>query len=554
MDSIILQSLAAEVAKRIDGSRIDRIIQVGAGTMVLRIWTGRERQQLCLQADGDSHFFLTTQSFAAPATPPRFCQLLRARLRRLVKISVEPFDRIIHFVCAGADNKNYDLVFELLSKQSNMILVDLDTGLIVDLLRRLEGPRILLPGQLYQLPEQSSYLPLTASAVELDAALSAHDRDVAAMLVATVYPMSLALALAVATEVAAGKELSQLLCDIQQRIAAAEFQPRKVRWAGGSGLLPFAIGDQAFNTIEAFDSFSALFDSGVSENESTNPQGLGEKMLGVIKRQEKKLKKRLKHIQQDQQRYVAPEALRITGDLLLANLHLMRRGMDSIEVDDYYQSPPTRVKIELDSKLLPQENAERLFHRYRKAKRAGDHHARRLEETEAELLWLEELHLTLDEAASPDDLFQIQTELEAAGLLQKVKGQLGKRPAVKIEDQLLRAETPGGRKLFWGKNSRTNDYVSRSLTGPKDLWFHAHGMPGCHLVLKCGEAAGSVSDEDILCAASFAAGYSKGKDAGKVDVIVAQGRDVKKPKGARPGLVTVETYKTVMVVPKRLDK
>jgi predicted ribosome quality control (RQC) complex YloA/Tae2 family protein len=137
--------------------------------------------------------------------------------------------------------------------------------------------------------------------------------------------------------------------------------------------------------------------------------------------------------------------------------------------------------------------------------------------------------------------------------LKQTKGQLGKRQAVRPEDQLYKTVTPDGWQLFWGKNSRTNDYVSRHTTGPQDLWFHAKGMPGAHLVLKCGDSVEKVSDEDLHYAASFAAGYSKGKDDSKVEVIVAQGRDVKKPKGARPGLVTVETYRTVMAAPKRLE-
>ena len=73
-------------------------------------------------------------------------------------------------------------------------------------------------------------------------------------------------------------------------------------------------------------------------------------------------------------------------------------------------------------------------------------------------------------------------------------------------------------------------------------------------MLKCEGQVGNVSEEDILYAASFAAGYSKGKDAGKVEVIVAQGREVRKQKGARPGLVTVDAYRTVMVAPKRLSE
>ena len=125
-------------------------------------------------------------------------------------------------------------------------------------------------------------------------------------------------------------------------------------------------------------------------------------------------------------------------------------------------------------------------------------------------------------------------------MLKQTKGQLGRRQQVKPEDQLYKAVSPGGWQLYWGKNSRTNDYVSRNMTGPQDLWFHAKGMPGSHLVLKCGDRADKVTEEDLHHAASFAAGYSKGKDDSKVEVIVAQGRAVKKPKGARPGLVTVD--------------
>jgi predicted ribosome quality control (RQC) complex YloA/Tae2 family protein len=177
-----------------------------------------------------------------------------------------------------------------------------------------------------------------------------------------------------------------------------------------------------------------------------------------------------------------------------------------------------------------------------------------LQDTQEEKEWLDQVELSLQEAVSGDDLYQVQLDLETAGMLKKTKGQLGHRQQVKPEDQLYSSVTPGGWQLYWGKNSRTNDYVSRSMTGPKDVWFHAKGMPGSHLVLKCGDRADKVSEEDLCFAASFAAGYSKGKNDSKVEVIVAQGRDVKKPKGARPGLVTVDTYRTVMVAPKRLKE
>ncbi len=147
----------------------------------------------------------------------------------------------------------------------------------------------------------------------------------------------------------------------------------------------------------------------------------------------------------------------------------------------------------------------------------------------------------------------MQLELENAGLLKNTKGQLGKRKPARPEEQLYRTSSPGGWQLYWGKNSRTNDYISRSMTSAQDYWFHARGMPGSHLVLKCGESAEKVAEEDILFAASIAAGYSKGKHDSKVEVIVSQGRGVKKPKGAKPGLVTVDSYRSVIVVPKRIE-
>jgi predicted ribosome quality control (RQC) complex YloA/Tae2 family protein len=115
------------------------------------------------------------------------------------------------------------------------------------------------------------------------------------------------------------------------------------------------------------------------------------------------------------------------------------------------------------------------------------------------------------------------------------------------------AITPGGYTLFWGRNNRSNDHVSRTLTRPDDLWFHAANMPGCHLVLRRKGEGGDVPEADVLFAAAIAAAHSRGKDAGKVEVMVAEGKWVRKPKGARPGLVTVEHYRTVVVRPQTIS-
>ena len=552
MDSVIFQAMAVELNRKLANSRLDRVIQVSAGTLVLRFWTGREKLQLLLKADGQGCCHLTRQPHAAPASPPRFCQLLRARLRRLIEVRAETLDRIAHFCFVGPKGESYDLILEAFGAQGNLILVDA-AGRIVDLLRRQEGVRTLLPGQAYVLPVQRQRISLFGDRAGLVAVMDAA-ADPQAMAHLDIAPMSPALAQALCHERLAGRSLDAVLENLQAVFRVGAFAAFRVAWDGQSGLLPLALGTQGFTQVERFEDLSALCEAPRAEEGHESARDLTARLASLIVRQRKKYAKRLENIFTESLRQADPEALRIKGDLLLANLHRIKRGSESVEVDDYYQSPVVKMHIALDGRLSPQENAEFYFKLYRKAKRAGDHHQRRLHETEQEISWLDQVELALEEAGSGDDLYQVQLELEAAGLLKKTKGQLGRRQTASPQDQLNQAVTPGGWKIFWGKNSRTNDYVSRNLTGPHDLWFHAHNMPGCHLVLKCEGQGGHMPESDILCAASFAAGYSKGKDAGKVEVIVAQGRDVKKPKGARPGLVTVDTYRTVMVAPKRLSE
>ena len=551
MDSVLFQAMAVEIGRKFSGSRLDKVVQTTAGTLVLKFWTGQEKVQLLLKADGRGAFFQTREIHAAPARPPRFCQLLRARLRRLTGVRPEPLDRIVHLYFTGSDKEPYDLVFEAFGAQGNLILVD-DAGRIVDLLFREDGQRKLLPGELYLLPKQKERLSLFAEPRDVVAALQAAEEQ-GSLSLADIAPMSPTLAHAISMARQSGQSFDAILTRIRDVFQSGKFAALRVTWSDQSGFLPLSLGEYG-DAVEEFSDLSALVEAALADAGKESVKDLSARMAGVIDKQRKRLNKRQEHIAAESKRQADPERFRIIGDLLLANLHRFKRGDTKVVVEDYYRSPAVPVTVELDDKANPQENAERYFKLYRKAKRSSDHHERRLQETGEEMEWLDQVELSLDEAASGDDLYQVQLELETAGLLKQTKGQLGRRQTTRPEDQLYKTVTPGGWQLYWGKNSRTNDYVSRNMTGPNDLWFHAKGMPGSHLVLKCGDGIDKVSEKDVHCAASFAAGYSKARDDSKVEVIVAKGRAVKKPKGARPGLVTVDTYHTVMVAPARLPE
>jgi predicted ribosome quality control (RQC) complex YloA/Tae2 family protein len=479
MDNQTIEAIMNEVADLLAGAAVSKIYQPSSETLIFKLWTGRETHRLLISvASGRARIHLTRQAYPNPPAPARFCQLLRARLARLLRMEQVPGERIVRLVFSGAadgseEPPRYTLMAELIGHHGNLVLLN-EQGRIVDVLKRTKGDgrRELLPGREYQPP------PFSPGASRKDE---------------TSFPRP------------SSPSPSQ---------AADDYYARREGQSDG------------------MDERRAL--------------------QTVVRRQLKRLATRKHRIQHERSTAEGAEGLRQAGELLLANLHRLRTGMTAVELENYYADPPTQVTIQLEPRLTPRENAERYFQRYKKLKRSRDHIARRIAETEEELSWLENVGLALEEAETADDLGRIRRELADARLLQPMPPnpvlQRSADPARGVKEAL----SPNGYRLYWGTSNRVNDYVSRHLCKPEDLWFHALNRPGCHLVLK-RKQGDEVPSDDQLYAASLAAGYSRGKGEGKVEVMVAEGKWVKKPKGARPGLVVVKQYRTLVVVPRRTE-
>ena len=551
MDNVIFQALAIEINRKLANSQIDKIIQVSPGSIVLRLWTGTEKANLLLQTESQGTFYITEKRVSAPDRPPRFCQLLRSRLKRLKNIYAEPCDRILHLIFCGSEDNEYDLVLEAFGNRGNLILVD-SSGKIIDLIWRQQGDRKLLPGLHYRLPEQiRQRISLFSDPAEISSLLSA---DMVSDVSNTdIAPMSGSLAKAIDMANRSGLKVDDIIEKIQLIYESGSFRALRVEWDNQVGYLPFIFEPHEFTRVDEYPNLSALEESRAENASKESTRFLKAHFAKVIKKYRKRLNARLSQIELESEQNSDPDRYRNIGNLLLTNLNKFNRGDRTVEVLDFCQSPPLTVTIELKKEVTPQENAAHYFKRYRKAKRAVDHRIRRTKETNLEMEWLDEIEHSLNEATNSDELYQVQAELQTAGLLKQTKGKLGKRKIPRPKDQILQAKTPSGLRICWGKNSETNDYVSRYITSPEDLWFHAKGVPGAHLVLKSGGNPDKVSSEDIEFAASIAAGYSKAKTAGKAEVMIAKGKDIKRLKGARLGLVKVDSYRTVLVAPKRCD-
>lgn len=478
MDYFFLQSLVVQLQTQLQGAMINKVYQPERELVILKLWNGRVEQRLLIGVGGiGPRMHLTTDEYRNPMRPPRFCQLLRARLNRVVTLELDPHDRIVRLDFVGFKDERYTLIVELFGREGNMILVDQQQQVVDSLFRSKEDcERPLVVGQKYLPPKQP---------------LQHHARD------SDLIPPQ--------GEVTSWPDLSQCVQDHYKQLA---------------------LNLQRKHGVDAHA-----------------------ELRKAVSKALKRLSKRLKHIDQQIEQCLNCDLEKQDGDLLLANLHVMKRGMEEVEVLDYYQDPPVMKLIALQPAKSPQENAQLYFKRYRKGKRGLDHCQRRFDQTQLEIESLEQIAQQLDDQVTSADSDMIREELIESGWYKPTTALQRDTRRQKAAALVNRTTSPNGWEVIWGRNNKTNDYVSKTLLKARDLWFHAHKIPGCHLIIKCDGA--EVALEDQIFAASLCAGHSRAANDSRVEVMVTEGKNVKRIKGAPLGLVSVETYRVLQVVPTK---
>ncbi len=237
------------------------------------------------------------------------------------------------------------------------------------------------------------------------------------------------------------------------------------------------------------------------------------------------------------------EEFRTTGDLLLANLGSLRKGEETALLTG---SDGRSIAVKLDPRRTATENAESYFRRYKKAKAGHILLSRRLEQSAAEVSRLEQLGAELDSAGTIDSLSDLQKRLGNRGSSGKGGTDRSAQGSTSVPYRTFRF---AGWEILVGKNAAGNDIITREISRPDDLWLHAEGTSGSHVLVR-NPGRAEVPPHVLLKAASLAAYYSRAKSSSKVPVAYTEARYVKRPKGAKPGLVTLVRRRTVMVEPE----
>jgi len=243
------------------------------------------------------------------------------------------------------------------------------------------------------------------------------------------------------------------------------------------------------------------------------------------------------------------------GELLKGSFGLLKRGLKSVEVVDYFDPEMPTVTIALDPKLGPPENIERYFKRYRKAKRAVPILEKRLDEIETTILTLDEIAGSVESATTLEDFAEIERRL--APLVkkrgQKVGGANKKGVASTPASGPRRFVSADGYEILVGRNSRQNDELSLKIARGNDLFLHVCGKPGAHVIIRT-VAGKSVPPQTLLDAAQLAVYYSLPIRSSGVlvagataEVDYTPAKFVHKPKGAKAGLVLLQRHKSLRI-------
>ncbi|MDD5017687.1 MAG: NFACT family protein, partial [Eubacteriales bacterium] len=232
------------------------------------------------------------------------------------------------------------------------------------------------------------------------------------------------------------------------------------------------------------------------------------------------------------------------GDIITANIYRIKKGMRTLQAEDF--STGEGITIALDTRLSPAANAQKNYKRYNKLKSGLDITAKRMMDNNKEIAFLESVQVSLVSSETMDELCEIEYELGKAGILKTASASVRATEKPSVPHQFVSSD---GYTIYAGKNNRQNDTLTMKTAGADDIWLHTKDIPGAHVLIS--GAKGNVPDITLLEAATIAATLSKARNSLKVPVDYTQRKNVRKPGGAKPGMVVYDGYNTILVSPDK---
>lgn len=568
-DTLVLAAVADEIRRDHAGGRIGAVTQPDPQTVALRVRAGRPARALICSIHPQRARCLLAPLPAGGVDHP-FALQLRARLAgaRLRDASVEPFERVLALRFETLEG-DVDLLIEVMGRHSNILLVDGDriAGVFKPVTSSMSRVRPLAAGGRYLRPPQGRPVPSEVSLEALRAWL-AEGRPVAETLVRHLLgispPVAAHLALTAgldprrAGSADAAGTLFETLAPLVEVAASSAFAPAWYEDTHGRPVAYSAIPLLTYRSLRRHSTASMSEAAGRVIEAAARRDSVEEGRRSLIARVDESAR-RVRRAEGEVTAAMAEAAeaprWRRWGELLLAYASMVEPGADRVTVPDFDGAP---VTIPLDPRRGAIASAQAYFRRHGKATAAGRILPRRLEHLRDQRAFLAQTRFFAAQATRAEEVRALGAELSEAGegrgrsqVASRGRSASTRRPRGEPRPAARVFTTTDGLRILVGRSSRENDHVTFEVAAPGDLWLHARGMAGAHVILKTdGRTA---TPEAVATAAGVAAYFSEGRGAATVPVDVTPRRHVRKLKGARPGMVTYREERTVIAEPRLPD-
>ncbi|MBQ1465343.1 MAG: NFACT family protein [Eubacteriaceae bacterium] len=574
-DGLMLSLLASQLRDELINQRIQRIYQPSKDDIIFYFSDSRIRP-LYISASGNCpRAHLTDVRYDNPASPPVFCMVLRKYLvGGIIRgIAQKDFDRVLVMDIESLDEagnlRNLCLISEMMGKHSNITLVD-SSMKILDSIKHVSGLRNtyrkIMPGFDYIFPPNEKTDPTSGrhrEAVDMLSFMADLSPEKAIVSVFSGISTQAAQSFLLEEDLG-GERLSSLgadkISDLPVRLSSfieRRLGEKKVcTYTDPEGRArDFSCG--RYMSLESMDHTessdpSAAVDSFYREksllsNVRTQYEEHIKRLSQVCEREKKKLALR----QEELRGASDSEIYNVMGNLLLSNMHLLKKGMKTVEVDNFYDPEGGRITIPLREELTPSQNAQYYFKRYNRAKSAVNHLRELIAESERDSAYLEEQLYFLRCAENYSEADEILSELDRSGFLKAPRKKNGiKRP---VKTDYLRYTSSDGYRILAGKNTVQNGELTFREAGKNDIWLHVKDVPGSHVILFTER--GEYSDTALEEAAMIAVIHSDLKDSARVAVDYTRAGNVKKIPSRNYASVTFTDNRTLVITPdfKRIE-
>ncbi len=546
LDGIYLHLLKNEIKNRVLNCRVDKIYQPSRDELLFTFRTNDGAIKLLLSAKADcARIQITKAVVENPKKPPMLTMLLRKHLggARLVDIKQDGFERILTLVFDAkndlGDPVEFRLITEIMGRHSNIILVDKNNK-IIECIKRIDAfkssVREILPGLTYSLPPQQNKMNImTDDLKDIQRQIDSIDMKkskAVSQIVQGVSPI-------VCREIEAGMTLSELKNAILNPtpVVVALDKPKDFTF-----FMPKQYGELCEYKI--FDTFSELIDFFYYEQVRLDriKQRSNDLFRHLSTLQERSVRKALNR-RRELDDCKDKEKFRIYGDLINANLHMLEKGALFYDLQNFYDDN-NEIRIPADPTLTPSQNAQKYYKEYRKKQIAQSKLNDFIKEAEDEANYFESVIDALSRAETDSEITAIKTELYDSGFLSKRADKNNKAKKLSPKKYL----SSEGFVIFAGRNNAQNDLLTLKTAKNYDLWFHVKDCPGSHVIVQ-SQKDKPFTDLLIRQAAMLAVVNSKAAASSNVAVDYTLIKNVKKPNGAKPGMVIYDNYNTEYVTP-----